>query len=193
MHFEDPDADMPLEADEIKALIPGHITSRAQLNNWQQENILAAKLWGFKGLTKIVITPAFIVKLHEKMFYKTWTWAGKLRQQDNQRGEPWADIAQALTKLSEDSNCWLEEKAYELEELLARLHYRLVAIQAFFDGNGRHGRLLTDLLYYKLARKQFDWGKTLNEKPLVIRQRYHEALQAAEQGNLSPLLELMCS
>ncbi len=43
MKFDYPEGATPLEHDEIKNLIPLHITTQDQLNEWEQKNILCAE------------------------------------------------------------------------------------------------------------------------------------------------------
>ncbi len=86
-------------------------------------------------------------------------------------------------------NFWLAHRTYAPDEIAARFHHRLVAIHPFPNGNGRHARLITDLLLEKrLDRPRFTWGSTDLEQPGAARQRYIAALQAADRGDYAPLL-----
>jgi fido (protein-threonine AMPylation protein) len=40
-----------------------------------------------------------------------------------------------------------------------RFHHRLVLIHPFPNGNGRHARLMADLLVIQLGRERFTWGR----------------------------------
>ena len=44
------------------------------------------------------------------------------------------------------------------DEITVRFHHRLVAIHPFPNGNGRHARLIADVLVTKLGRPAFSWG-----------------------------------
>ena len=45
MKLEYPAGATPLDPDEIVGLIPEHITTQAELNEWGQANILEAEMW----------------------------------------------------------------------------------------------------------------------------------------------------
>ena len=44
---EDADGATPLDPDESDGLIPSHITTMSELNEWEQANIVQAERWGF--------------------------------------------------------------------------------------------------------------------------------------------------
>jgi fido (protein-threonine AMPylation protein) len=69
----------------------------------------------------------------------------------------------------------------------------LVAIHPFPNGNGRHARLMADLLVERLGQSRFTWGRrSLVDTSLIdatpIRQHYIAALQAADRRDITPLL-----
>jgi fido (protein-threonine AMPylation protein) len=60
----------------------------------------------------------------------------------------------------------------------------------FPNGNGRHARLLADLLVTQLGGERFTWGSHANLGGAgATRTRYIDALKAADQGDHLPLLE----
>ena len=72
-----------------------------------------------------------------------------------------------------------------------RFHHQLVLIHAFPNGNGRHARLMADLLILRLGRPRLTWGSgsvTLNPVD-AIREKYLAALRAADQGQIDGLIE----
>lgn len=69
-----------------------------------------------------------------------------------------------------------------------RLHHRLVAIRCFANGNGRHARLVADVLVQQLGRPSFSWGASALADVGQTRSRYIEALQAADDGDYQSLL-----
>lgn len=59
----------PLNPDEINELIPRHITTQEQLNEWEAANILSAENWVFSiANPNDFLTLDFIKLLHKKMF-----------------------------------------------------------------------------------------------------------------------------
>jgi len=48
--------------------------------------------------------------------------------------------------------------SYPPDEIAVRFHHRLVAIHPFPNGNGRHARLMADLLIDRLGQPRFSWG-----------------------------------
>ena len=64
----------------------------------------------------------------------------------------------ALRQLLDDVKAWIEYKAYTPDEIAVRLHHRLVHIHPFPNGNGRHSRLMADLLIMQLGGERFTWG-----------------------------------
>jgi fido (protein-threonine AMPylation protein) len=67
-----------------------------------------------------------------------------------------------------------------------------VWIHSFPNGNGRHGRVITDLLLGNvLNQKIFTWGSGDLIKRGVDRQKYINALYAADNHDYKPLLEFV--
>ena len=86
MEFDYPEGATPLEPDEIEGLIPTHITTRAQLDRWEQDNINEALAWIEQRRPKDILSESFMKRLHKKMFCNVWQWAGKFRQSDKNIG-----------------------------------------------------------------------------------------------------------
>jgi fido (protein-threonine AMPylation protein) len=68
-----------------------------------------------------------------------------------------------------------------------RFHHRLVSIHPFANGNGRHARLMTDLLLESMGAKPLSWGRAKLTTRGQARARYIAALQSADRGDLKPL------
>lgn len=188
MKFEYPEGATPLTYDELANLIPTHITTQDQLNEWEQKNILAAEKWAQKK--KDIISTDFIQKLHTHMFNNTWRWAGKFRQSETNIGIDRHLIPVELKKLCDDVNYQLEQKTYPLDEIAVRLHHRLVFIHPFPNGNGRLARLLADLLMRLNGKTRFSWGKNQDlYKTGPIRKQYIDALKKADRGDYTNLIE----
>ncbi|MBI2308485.1 MAG: mobile mystery protein B [Rhodocyclales bacterium] len=80
------------------------------------------------------------------MFGETWKWAGEFRKSDKNIGIDWLKISVEFRKLLDDVRYQLEHGSFPADEIAVRFHHRLVAIHPFPNGNGRHARLMADLL-----------------------------------------------
>jgi Fic family protein len=58
----------------------------------------------------------------------------------------------------------------------------------FPNGNGRHARVMADLLLTELAGQRFEWGRGSLVVANELRARYIPALQAADAGDCQPFL-----
>src|SRR5690606_39801652 len=101
--------------------------------------------------------------------------------------EPWK-IAPDLRVLLDDTKFWIEHQSYPPNEIAVRFHHRLVAIHPFPNGNGRCSRLAADLLAQKLGQPRFTWGSANLVAIAETRRAYVAALQAADRGDIGPLL-----
>lgn len=177
----------PLDADELASLIPGHITTQGELNEWEQLNIVQGESWA-RRQRKEILNESFLRQLHKQMFGETWKWAGKFRKSDKNIGGDWITIGVELKKLLDDSRYQVEHASYPADEIAVRFHHRLVAIHPFPNGNGRHARLMADLLVLRLGQPRFTWGSRRLVDASNTRQRYITALQAADAHDIAPLL-----
>jgi Fic family protein len=84
-----------------------------------------------------------------------------------------------LRNLCDDIECQLEYNSYSIDEIAARLHFRMVWIHPFPNGNGRHGRLYTDLFLISHDRPRFSWGKSNLSHSNETRKKYIQALHVA--------------
>lgn len=184
------EANTPLSPEEIADLIPS-LATKEELNEWERENILLAREWAIRDRTPPpeMISDEYVRKLHLKMFDQTWNWAGQYRRTEKNLGVPAGEIRERLAALFGDVRYWIERGTYLPDELAIRFHHRLVFIHAFPNGNGRHARLMADVLVTKFGRSVFTWGSSDLIKPGEARARYLEAIHAADGGDLRPLLE----
>jgi Fic-DOC domain mobile mystery protein B len=185
----------PLDPDEIESLIPTHIRTRGELDQWEQENILAAERWLFSPRTRrrIELTRSFVVLVHTRMFDRTWRWAGQFRRTERNIGVDPRVIAVELRGLLDDAQYWLANGTYDLDEVAARLHHRLVAIHPFPNGNGRHARMFADAVLFREGKPRFSWGSGNLLETGELRRRYLGALRAADAHDIRPLLEFVRS
>lgn len=182
----------PLDADELASLIPAHLTTQGELNEWEQLNIGEGDKWARKQ-RKDILGEDFLRQLHRRMFGETWKWAGEFRKSDKNIGVDWRYIGVELKKLFDDVRYQIEHATFPADEIAVRFHHRLVAIHAFPNGNGRHARLMADLLAERLGQPRFTWGSRRLVKDSLtdaspIRRDYIAALQAADARDIAPLL-----
>lgn len=192
VNLDYPPGATPLDADELASLIPGHLTTQAELNEWEQLNIGEGDKWARKQ-RKDILTENFLRELHRQMFGETWKWAGNFRKSDKNIGVYWPHIGVELKKLLDDVRYQIEHGTFPADEIAVRFHHRLVAIHAFPNGNGRHARMMADLLVGRLGQPRFSWGSlSLDNGKLAdatpIRRNYIAALQAADARDIAPLL-----
>ena len=184
------DGNTPLASEELAGLIP-NLATKEELNEWERENILLAREWAIRDRTSLleVISDEYVRKLHRKMFDQTWKWAGKYRRTEKNIGVPALEILERVVTLFGDARYWIESKTYPPDEIAVRFHHRLVFIHAFANGNGRHARLMADVLAIKLGRPAFTWGSSDLIKPGEARARYLDAIRTADGGDLRTLVE----
>ena len=188
-----PPGTTPLDADELASLIPGHLTTQGELNEWEQLNIVEGERWARKQ-RKEILDEGFLRQLHQQMFGETWKWAGEFRKSDKNIGVDWQHIGVELRKLFDDVRYQVEHGTFPPDEIAVRFHHRLVAIHPFPNGNGRHARMMADLLVERLGKPRFSWGrKSLPSNSDLVdatdtRKDYIAALQAADARNIAPLL-----
>lgn len=189
MNFDYPDGATPLDADEAQGLLLSHITSRGELDRWEQENISEAEAWAFRRKPKDILTIGFLKRMHKRMFGNVWRWAGERRTSGKNIGVDMWQIDTGLQDLCADCATWIEYGTYPPDEIAARFHHRLTAIHPFPNGNGRHARLMTDiLLVHLLGQPRFTWGSGNLVDAGDCRQQYINALRAADRLDYSQLL-----
>lgn len=194
MKYNYPPGATPIYVDEAAGLLLPHITNRAELDRWEQDNIAEAETWAFRRMPKALLSIDFICRLHKRMFGNVWQWAGKFRISGKNIGvESWS-IGASLKNLLEDATVWIQNNAFPPDEIAARFHHRLVSIHPFANGNGRHARLMADLLLVHLLKQpRFTWGSEILGQEGDCRKRYINALQAADRRDYHLLLEFVRS
>ena len=193
MTFEYPEGATPLEPDELDGLLLTHITTRGELDRWEQDNIVRSLSWLSKAKPKDVFNEKFIKTLHKQMFGDVWKWAGQFRQSNKNIGIDWWQISVGLKNLFEDVALWMENDSESHGRLAARFHHRLVQIHPFPNGNGRHARLMADIILESIyAEDPLEWGRTEElSKTSEIRQDYISALRAADELDYAPLFKFI--
>ena len=138
----------------------------------------------------------FWKRLHQKMFGQVWDWAGEWRQHEPNIGVPPHDIQPRFKILEGDLAFWLSDECdMTALELVARFHHRLVFVHPFSNGNGRWGRLMTDVLADReLGLSPLTWaagGGDLRDPESKERKKYVAAIKAADNGDFTPLIEYL--
>jgi Fic-DOC domain mobile mystery protein B len=185
--FEQAEDATPLTPEEARDLIPSHISFRHELNEAEQENIVRAQDWALLR-RRDLLSEKFILELHRRMLRDVWRWAGKFRRSERNLGIPFYEIPSEVRKLLEEARGWVEFSSYPPDEIAVRLHHRLVQIHLFPNGNGRHSRLVADLLAMDLGRDRFSWGSVNLQSAGDVRRRYIAALRAADKHDVRPLI-----
>jgi Fic-DOC domain mobile mystery protein B len=185
--FELPDDATPLTPEEQRELIPAHIAYRRERNEAEQENIARGQDWALRS-RRDPLSEKFVTDLHKRMLGDVWRWAGKFRKTERNLGIPFYEIPTALRQLLDDTKAWIEYKSYSPDEIAVRFHHKLVQIHPFPNGNGRHSRLMADLLVMRLGGERFSWGSTNLQAVGDVRGRYIAALKAADNHDIGPLL-----
>ena len=182
--------DTPLADDEKQGLIPSLATQR-ELNEFEFANIMSGRDWALspRRLARTeVLNASYLLELHRRMFGATWRWAGRFRTTEKTIGVGIPRIASDLAGMLGDVRYWIDQQIYPPDEIALRFHHRLVLIHPFPNGNGRHARLVADLVARKLERPPFTWGAGTGE-PATMRQAYLSALRQADQQDYAALFQ----
>lgn len=186
LKFEYPPGATPLDPDDSAGLIPSHITTQGQLNEWEFANVAAGEDWAFSNVTKSMLTIDYAQQLHKRMFGDTWEWAGAIRTKGTLIGVAPEHIRVGLVDLFSDVEEQLKHRVWPLQQIAARYHHRLVLIHPFPNGNGRFSRTSADLLLARNGGQRFSWGANLGTAG-DVRATYIAALQAADHSDYGPL------
>ena len=189
----DPDGATPLDPDEQAGLKIKSIETRAELDRFEQANLIDGLAWLRRQRNPEVLSEHFMREFHRHLFGQVWTWAGTFRQTEKNIGIDPLYIGVQLRQLIDNTSYWIDHRTFPEKELALRFHHRLVQIHLFPNGNGRHARLMTDVLCrYCLDAPQIDWLKGAGnlESQSEHRSAYIAALRAADAGEYLPLLTL---
>jgi Fic-DOC domain mobile mystery protein B len=159
------DGNTPIRQEDAEQLIP-RISTMGELNEYEALNILEAREWAFNGRIMTSTDPleeSYVRTLHSKMFDHVWKWAGTYRKHEVSIGCDPAEIVQRIPQLLANTKYWLEHKTFPIDECLVRFHHQLVSeIHPFANGNGRHARMITDVIAAKHGQAEFSWGAGAN-------------------------------
>ncbi len=182
----------PLDEDEKDGLLIPTIATRGELDEFEQQNIEDAFLWVYARNFKAeqVFSESFIRELHKRMYGKVWSWAGSFRLTNKNIGVDKWQIAIELNSLCGDALFWVKNETFTPDELALRFKHRLVSIHCFPNGNGRHSRLIADIIIEKLYEKEvFSWGANNLVQQGDERKQYIQAVRDADKGDFTALLK----
>jgi Fic-DOC domain mobile mystery protein B len=186
------DGQTPLDEEEKDGLLIPTIATRGELDEFEQQNIEQAIQWMLMRLFKpeLIFTEKFIRNVHKRMYANIWAWAGDFRWTNKNIGVDRGQIATELKILLDDAKYWMENNTYSPDEIAIRFKHRIVSIHCFPNGNGRHSRLMADIIIEKIFKQSvFTWGAGNLSQKFDHRAAYISAIKIADKGNLAPLVE----
>lgn len=181
----------PLDEDEKDGLLIPTIATRSELDEFEQQNIEEAMQWVLSRSLKkeVICTEKFVRDLHRRMFGNVWAWAGDFRRTNKNLGIDKWQIPMALRNLLKDTIYWMDHEIFTPDEIAIRFKHRIVSIHCFPNGNGRHSRLVADVIIEKVyGQPVFSWGAGDLVTQGESRRKYLHALREADQSNYRSLL-----
>ncbi|MCD4725191.1 MAG: mobile mystery protein B [Bacteroidales bacterium] len=182
----------PISEEEKEGLLIKTISTREELDEFEQQNIESAVEWTLKHNFSVdrILTINFILEVHKRMFNKIWEWAGTFRKTNKNIGVDKFQISQDLKILLDDCKYWIENDTFSNDEIAIRFKHRLVKIHPFPNGNGRHSRLCADIfISHVFKKKVFSWSGSNLIKPGDSRKKYIESIYKADEGDIKPLID----
>jgi len=123
------------------------------------------------------------------MYGDVWRWAGSFRHSEKNLGIKSFLIPVQLKQLLDNVLFWNENKIFTPDEIAVRFKHELVSIHCFANGNGRHSRLIADLIMEKLYKsKFFSWGSGNLVKANETRSNYIQAVRKADNNDIEHLI-----
>lgn len=186
------DGQTPLDEDEQDGLLIPTITTRGDLDEFEQLGVEKANEWllGRNLSIEKILSEDFVKGLHRRMFSDIWKWAGEFRRSEKNIGVDPVMIPIELRNLLDDCKYWIENKVFDEDEIAVRFSHRIVLIHPFANGNGRHSRLIADVLVNKgFGKAYFTWGSKNLVRQGEARTKYLEALRSADQNDYKSLIE----
>lgn len=181
----------PIDEEEKEGLLIPTISTKKELDEFEQKNIEEAMQWLLSRKLKAeqVFTEKFIRDLHQRMFGHVWKWAGQFRSTQKNIGVDYWQIPTSLKMLLDDAQLWYENSVFKPDELAIRFKHRLVSIHCFPNGNGRHSRLVADVIIEKVfGLNVFSWGSENLSNSSGQRDEYIRSVKAADREDFEPLM-----
>lgn len=193
IHLDYEQGQTSLEEEEKEGLLIPSVTTKGELDEVEQRNIEEAVRWTIERRKRFtqdeMLTEAFVLELHRRMLSDVWAWAGSFRKTDKNIGVSKYHISVELRTLLDNCRYWIANGTFSGDEIAIRFKHRLVSVHCFANGNGRHSRLMADMIAEKVfGAEVFSWGgKTLSNSN-DERTCYIAALRSADQENYGPLI-----
>jgi len=185
------DGQTPLSEEEKDGLLIKTITTHGELDEYEQLNIEKAIQWTMRKKLKKenILTEKFIKTLHKKMLGEVWNWAGEFRRSEKNIGVPWIKIGMDLKVLLDDTLYWIDNNTFPPDEIAIRFKHRLVNIHCFPNGNGRHSRIMADIITESVfGNAVFSWNQSNMVKTDDTRKAYIAAIREGDKGDIGPLM-----
>ena len=194
LELQEPTGATPLTPDELLGLRAKHITTRGELNELEEENIIEGLTWlDRRPKTFDFLSDSAARDVHKRLFGQVWDWAGVYRLTEKNIGVSVWQISTEMRTCLDDARYWRDNGTYEPLEAVARYHHKLVWVHPFANGNGRWARIMADAYLATIDPNKFlDWSGngTLNSDS-AHRARYIAALRAADAHEFEPLVEFV--
>jgi Fic-DOC domain mobile mystery protein B len=181
----------PLDEEEKDGLLILTISTRGELDEFEQQNIEKAVQWilGRAFKPELFFTEEFVRMLYKRMYADVWAWAGEFRKTNKNIGVDKWKVPSNLKYLLDDAKYWHENNTYTQDEIDVRFKHRIVSIHCFPNGNGRHSRLMADIIIEKIYKQPvFSWGAANLTDEGDTRKSYLKAVKTADTGDYSLLL-----
>lgn len=191
LDLDESNGQTPLDEEEREELLIASVTTRGELGEFEQQNIEKAVDWSLKRsfTREEILTEDFVRELHRRMYDEVWKWAGEFRRTNKNIGVDKLEIGIELKKLLDDAAFWIANSSFPPDEIAVRFSHRIVSIHCFSNGNGRHSRLIADVIVnHILGKPVFTWGSTNLVSKGDARAAYLAALHQADDGNIAPLV-----
>ena len=109
-----------------------------------------------------------LCQIHKDMFGEVWDWAGIPRQKGKKNiGVDGTKVGYEINRFLFDFHQW-EEKEVPFSEIGVKVHHRLVWIHPFENGNGRWGRLMTNIYLHRKGLPLLNWPQDeKRSKPIL--------------------------
>ena len=120
LDFDTAKGQTPLDEDEKEGLLIKSITTRSELDEFEQHNIEKAMLWlrKKKFSAEELLSEKMVRELHRRMYAVVWKWAGAFRQTEKNIGTDKYNISTALRQLIDDCLYWIKNFQYSEEEII---------------------------------------------------------------------------